>query len=82
MATFIQMMAKYPEVVKHAQAEIDCITGQERLPTLDDRRLLPVIDCIMREVFRYDFIFFLSQIQLLRLHLSRINAPLPLGKRD
>lgn len=52
MATFMQMMTKYSEVVKRAHAEIDSITHKERLPTLDDRKDLPIIDCIMKEVFR------------------------------
>ena len=52
MAIFIQMMAKHPEVVKQAHEEIDRVTKQERLPSLDDRSALPAIDCIMKEVFR------------------------------
>ena len=53
MATFFQMMAKHSEVVKRAQIEIDEITCKERLPTLDDRKKLPFIDCIMKEVLRW-----------------------------
>lgn len=52
MEIFFQMMAKHPEVVKRAHEEIDRVTKQEKLPTLDDRRALPIIDCIMKEVFR------------------------------
>ena len=52
MATFFQVMAKYPEWVKQAQLEIDSITRQARLPTLDDRKDIPIVDCIMKEVFR------------------------------
>ena len=52
MATFMQMMAKYPEVVKQAHEEIDRVTSQERLPKLYDRKALSIIDCIMKEVFR------------------------------
>ena len=52
METFFQMMAKYPEIVKRAHSEIDGVLKQERLPTLDDRKNLPFIDCIMKEVFR------------------------------
>ena len=55
------MMAKHPEVVKRAQAEIDAITNQERLPILEDRRSLPIVDCIMKEVFRCDSIDFKAQ---------------------
>ena len=52
MATFFQMMAKHPEVVKRVHLDIDSITYKERLPTLDDRKDLPIVDCVMREVFR------------------------------
>ena len=52
MATFLQMMAKYPEWVKRAQVEIDRVVQQERLPTLDDRKDIPIIDCILKEVLR------------------------------
>lgn len=52
MATFFQMMAKHPEVVRRAQIEIDIVTRGERLPTWDDRKDIPVVDCIMKEVFR------------------------------
>ena len=52
MATFMQLMAKHTEVAKRAHSEIDSITHKERLPTLDDRKDLPIIDCIMKEVLR------------------------------
>ena len=55
MEIFFLMMAKHPDVVKQAQEEIDRVTKQERLPTLDDRQALPIIDCIMKEVFRYAY---------------------------
>lgn len=48
------MMALHPEVVERAQAEIDAVTNADRLPTLDDRSQLPFIDCIVKEVYRYD----------------------------
>lgn len=45
-------MAKHTEVVKRAHIEIDRVTHKGRLPTLDDRKDLPIIDCIMKEVLR------------------------------
>ena len=54
MASFFQMLAKHPEVVKEVQIEIDKVTNQERLPTFDDRESIPYVDCVMREVFRCD----------------------------
>lgn len=48
------MLARHPEVVKKAQAEINQKIGRERLPTSSDRKNLPYIECIMKEVIRYD----------------------------
>ena len=53
MTGFLQYLAKYPEIVKKAQMEIDSVTRQERLPTWDDRPNIPIIDCIIKECFRY-----------------------------
>lgn len=47
------MLARHPGVVKTAQAEIDEAIGRERLPMITDRKSIPYIDCIMKEVFRY-----------------------------
>ena len=79
MTTFMQMMAKYPEVVTMAQAEIDSVTKQERLPTIDDRESIPIIDCIMREVFRCVYFSpdFGSLLKVVSLP-SSINTPVPL----
>ena len=52
MLLFFEMMAKHPEIVDQAHSEIDALVQQNRLPTLDDRKDLPIIDCIMKEVFR------------------------------
>ena len=50
--TFVDIMARFPNFAKRAQEEIDAEVGPDRLPTLDDRKNLPYIDCIIREVFR------------------------------
>ena len=60
MSTFFYMMAKHPEWVKRAQTEIDNVMHQERLPVLDDRADLPIIDCIMKEIFRCVCVLVLS----------------------
>ena len=44
LSTFFLMMACHPEVLKHAQQELDAVLGQVRLPTLEDRKSLPYID--------------------------------------
>ncbi|KAG6377459.1 cytochrome P450 [Boletus reticuloceps] len=43
------MMVLNPAVQEKAQVEID----RDRLPTMDDRPLLPFIDAIFRETLRY-----------------------------
>lgn len=47
-------MTLHPEVVKKAQAEIDAVVGNERLPTFADRENLPYIDALTKEVFRWN----------------------------
>ena len=51
--TFFLMMMVHPAVQQKAQTEIDAVVGKDRLPTMDDRPLLPLIDAIFREVLRY-----------------------------
>ncbi|KAF7360772.1 Cytochrome P450 [Mycena venus] len=45
--------AKYPEVQSKAQAEIDAVVGQNRLPTSEDRKSLPYIEAICKELMRW-----------------------------
>ena len=48
-------MTLRPSVARRAQREIDEVTGGPniRMPTLADRKKMPYIECILREVFRY-----------------------------
>ncbi|KAF8225436.1 cytochrome P450 [Tricholoma matsutake] len=52
--SFFLAMTLHPEVVKKAQAEIDAVVGNERLPTFADRENLPYIDALTKEVFRWN----------------------------
>jgi Cytochrome P450 len=54
MGTFCMVLALYPDVVKRAQAEVDSVTGGERLPTFDDQDSLPYIDALFWETLRYN----------------------------
>lgn len=49
-------MTLYPEVMKKAQAEIDSVIGNDRLPTLEDRQYLPYLDALTKEVFRWNVV--------------------------
>jgi len=43
----------HPEVQYRAQAEIDHVIGRDRLPTPHDRRSMPYIEAICREILRW-----------------------------
>ena len=47
-------MLLYPEVQAKAQAEIDSVIGNGRLPNFDDRASLPYVDAILRELVRWN----------------------------
>ena len=51
---FFLMMVVHPAVQEKAQVEIDAVVGKDRLPTMDDRPLLPFTDAIYREMLRYN----------------------------
>jgi len=51
--SFMLAMVLYPEVQKKAQAEIDRVIGNRRLPVFEDRDQLPYIECILKETHRW-----------------------------
>ncbi|KAJ5680247.1 Cytochrome P450 E-class group I [Penicillium majusculum] len=52
LSTFFLAMAKFPDVQRRAQAELDLVVGS-RLPILNDRPNLPYIDALIKEVMRW-----------------------------
>ena len=46
-------MILYPDVAKKAQAELDAVVGQDRLPNFADRERLPYINALLLEVIRW-----------------------------
>ncbi|KAG6873914.1 hypothetical protein C0995_009694 [Termitomyces sp. Mi166 len=54
--SFFLAMALNPEIMRKAQAEIDSVVGNDRLPTLEDRQYLPYIDALTKEVFRWNVV--------------------------
>ncbi|KAJ4253991.1 hypothetical protein NW762_010394 [Fusarium torreyae] len=53
ITTFFLAMSLFPDAQKKAQAEIDEITGNTRLPTLSDRPRLPHVNAVLKEVLRW-----------------------------
>jgi cytochrome P450 len=53
LSTFFLMMIHHPDIQRKAQAEIDAVLDDGRLPGPEDRPLLPYIECIIKEVYRF-----------------------------
>lgn len=53
VACFFLAMSLYPEIQRKAQAEIDQVIGQDRLPTFSDRPNLPYIEALLMELLRW-----------------------------
>ncbi|OAX32091.1 cytochrome P450 [Rhizopogon vinicolor AM-OR11-026] len=54
LMVFLLAMVFYPDAQRRAQAEIDLVTGRDRLPIFEDRASLPYIDAVLRETFRWE----------------------------
>jgi cytochrome P450 len=54
-------MTLFPEVQKKAQAEIDAVVGNDRLPSFSDRSQLPYVDALAKEVLRWNVVAPLGQ---------------------
>jgi cytochrome P450 len=50
--SFFLQMSLHPEVQRKAQEEIDRVIGHDRLPSTQDRKDLPYVEAIMKEVIR------------------------------
>ncbi|KAG0708665.1 cytochrome P450 [Suillus ampliporus] len=53
LLVFILAMVLNPEVQAKAQAEIDRVVGNDRLPDFNDRPVLPYVEAILRETLRW-----------------------------
>uniref|UniRef100_A0A0W0F7G7 Cytochrome p450 n=1 Tax=Moniliophthora roreri TaxID=221103 RepID=A0A0W0F7G7_MONRR len=53
VGTFFLAMAKNPKCQERAWREIDDVVGRHRLPTFEDRKSMPYLEAIYREVMRW-----------------------------
>ncbi|KAJ5281712.1 hypothetical protein N7478_007084 [Penicillium angulare] len=53
ISCFFLAMALFPEAQSKAQEELDSIIGNCQLPQLEDRKQLPYIDAVVKEVLRW-----------------------------
>ena len=52
IGSFLLCMCLNPEAQRKGQEEADRAVGKERLPTFEDRRSLPYVETIYRELMR------------------------------
>ena len=46
-------MAMYPEAQRRAQEELDRVVGPDRLPDFSDRKRLPYLTALLKELLRW-----------------------------
>jgi len=51
--SFFKAMLLWPEIAKKAQAELDSVIGNDRLPTFADRDHLPYVNALALETLRW-----------------------------
>ncbi|KAI5822527.1 cytochrome P450 [Schizophyllum commune Tattone D] len=51
---FMLAMVLHPEVYAKVQEEIDRVVGPDRLPTFEDRPLMPYFECVVKECYRWN----------------------------
>ncbi|KAH9994266.1 cytochrome P450 [Russula vinacea] len=56
MISLFLALVLYPGVSRRAQAELDIVTGRDRLPTIDDRPLLPYTEALCKELMRWQMV--------------------------
>ncbi|KAL6308002.1 cytochrome P450 [Sparassis latifolia] len=54
LSVFFLTMVLHPEVYKKAQEEVDRVVGRGRLPDFNDRDSLPYLECVLKEVYRWN----------------------------
>ncbi|KAA1467704.1 cytochrome P450 [Dentipellis sp. KUC8613] len=53
LSSFVLAMVLHPDIQRKAQAEMDSVVGVDRLPEFSDRPSLPYLDCILKELYRW-----------------------------
>lgn len=73
-------MVLYPEVQARARAEIDSMLKDgDRLPELSDKDSMPYMNCVIKEVLRWQSIAPLGKLSVQLKQLSRAINPSSLG---
>ncbi|THU98740.1 cytochrome P450, partial [Dendrothele bispora CBS 962.96] len=54
LLSFVLAMVLYPEVLGKMQEEMDQVIGIGKLPTFEDRERLEYLECVLKEVYRWN----------------------------
>lgn len=57
----VLQMALRPEIMRHAQAELDAVVGKDRMPTFQDQDRLPYLSAVIKEVIRWHTIILFGE---------------------
>jgi cytochrome P450 len=63
MYSLFLALVLFPQVQRRAQAELDVVTGRDRLPTFDDRPRLPYIEAVCKELMRWKIVTPMGTLQ-------------------
>jgi len=69
LSTFYLAMSLFPDAQRQAHEEIDRVIGENRLPTLADRGLLPYVSALLNEVYRWRPVVTLGLSSKSQLHI-------------
>ncbi|XP_072552330.1 cytochrome P450 2J4-like [Salminus brasiliensis] len=72
-------MAKYPRVQEKVQAEIDQVIGQTRLPSMEDRALMPYTYAVIHEIQRFANIIPFTPPRVANKDTTVAGRPIPKG---
>ena len=54
ISSFFLAMTLHPEIFAMAQTEVDGVIGNERLPLFEDRKDMPYVECVLKELYRWN----------------------------
>lgn len=76
MRWWLLAMAKYPDIQRKAQAELDNVIGKDRLPDFNDRPSMPYLEAMLKETLRWGTVTPLGILYLYNIHKPTLTVML------
>ena len=67
-------MVLFPDIQRRAQAELDAVVGQDRLPAFSDRENLPYVNALCLEVLRWMPVAPVGECQVAQQYQASVNS--------